>query len=290
MINNFSFAVPRYRYQSYTDYYKLIELSGFPCCFIDEMNLQKDISYIISPINGEFRPFVDSNRKNKRAKLIWYFLERPIEVTWEINDISVRGIEALDLLPDYIDEIWVADLHLYSALPISRRNFVPVGSDPGLGFSAGIDRHPEHWKYDYIHLSYPSSRRAELYSKLASKFKEAPNAWPPTREFILAETALMLNIHQDHLLMAEPLRFAVAAANKMPILSEEITNPYPLEKQWDYLSVPISEIKDWMEYTFLSYKKEDRVQNFIDIGNRIFQKLCIDFSFKKNIIEGLGLK
>src|SRR4051812_7712427 len=42
------FAHPRWDYQSYADYKKLIDLSGFKSCYMDEMDLESDNTYIFS--------------------------------------------------------------------------------------------------------------------------------------------------------------------------------------------------------------------------------------------------
>src|SRR5690242_6857119 len=82
------FCRTRYFYHSYQDLWKLVELSGFPSCYIDEIDLRADKIFIVPTINGEFRGHIQNqlaslNGEPKRAKIIWCNCERPIEVNWE---------------------------------------------------------------------------------------------------------------------------------------------------------------------------------------------------------------
>src|ERR1700678_4271845 len=94
------FARTRHIYGSYTDFWKLVELSGFDTCYIDEIDISLENTYIFTPINGEYGAHIlaQKNDPNKirRAKLIWWNLERQLSV----DNSTIDNI---------IDEIWVSD-------------------------------------------------------------------------------------------------------------------------------------------------------------------------------------
>lgn len=47
------FARPRWDYNSYTDFYRLIELSGYPLIFFDEIDPDSSNCYVMTILNGE---------------------------------------------------------------------------------------------------------------------------------------------------------------------------------------------------------------------------------------------
>ncbi len=47
-------------YRSYVDYWKLVELSKFDTCELDEVDRDSDNTYIFSPVNGNTINFINS--------------------------------------------------------------------------------------------------------------------------------------------------------------------------------------------------------------------------------------
>src|SRR6266404_2769198 len=76
------FARTRYQYQSYSDFWRLVELSNFQTCYVDQIDLENDQIYITTPINGEHRPHINHRRsilkKAQQARVVTWMLERPI--------------------------------------------------------------------------------------------------------------------------------------------------------------------------------------------------------------------
>ena len=74
------FALTRHEYDSYRDYRELVKLGNFQQCFVDEVDFSRpDTFYIVSPINGEWRPHRDKHKSSRpyNARVALWDLERP---------------------------------------------------------------------------------------------------------------------------------------------------------------------------------------------------------------------
>lgn len=204
-------ADPEY-YRPYTDYWRLVELAGFSSIWLDELEPGRDAIYILTPMNGEYEKILPRLRGSRRCKMVWWRLERPGGYDWVVDSHNADGV----------DEIWVSDRHWASRVECPGK-FVPLGSHEGLGL---FD--PTGGKiYDWIGLSYNNPRRLGVWHQI--KGQAAKTCWPPEREEILARTVFMVNVHREEYGMLEPLRFAVAAAYGMPVISEVCDDPFPFE-------------------------------------------------------------
>ena len=115
------FVKPHFHYDSYTDFWHLVELSGFDYCWIDQVNLKSKNTYIVSPINDEWH-LSWWQRIRKTARIILWDLERP----------KPRGGIKADrryLHSLGFDEIWHSDAQLAKDL---GTKFVILGSDEKL--------------------------------------------------------------------------------------------------------------------------------------------------------------
>ena len=214
------FARTRYVYDSYTDFWKLVELSEYPVVYVDEIDVKdRAKTYIAAPFNGEFFPLGEVKRK---CKIFLWNLERPLGSggAEQYKEHLTKHISN-----GYIDDVIVSDVALAK---ITGYKYVPVGSHKDLG-SPGSDK-----KYDYIHLMCYSNRRGILFdepTKPKTSFSGrsiALNGWGEARHKSLQESRFMLNVHQDTDMIMEPLRFALAAAYELPILTENLyENSYP---------------------------------------------------------------
>lgn len=257
------FARTRHHYDSYRDFLSLVELSGFDWCYIDEIDISKDVTYIWSPTNGEQRPHIDNEKKAKPkvAKLIWWNLERGYDI---------GGMDK------YCDEMWVSDRHYATFNPHFK--FVPMGSHPGLRLHAGDL--PK--VYDYCHISYKTGRRDHIYSRLNHMgLKEAPNGWFEERDKSIRSSHIMVNVHQDDYLIGEPLRVALAAAYSLPIISETITDSYPLVNGEHLLITSFNDLP-----RFVSTKLHDKAA-LAKLGSQLHNKLCIENSFRSFVEEAV---
>lgn len=215
------FARTRYDYDSYTDFWRLVELSGFPIVYVDEVEwYNREHAYIISPVNGELN--TDNARQRQCGIFLWN-LERPGDGTVENYRQSSQKYVDVGLA----DAIIVSDRHLAK---LTNFHYVPVGVHEGLG-APGVAK-----SYHYIHLMCYSLRRSFMFDYLTplSKFYGmtiAPNGWGKERDLALMASNFMLNIHQDNFPFIEPLRFALASMYGLPIVSEYSEDTFPYEQQ-----------------------------------------------------------
>ena len=215
------FARTRHIYDSYTDFWRLVELSEFPTVYVDEIDLNSPGTvYISSPFNGEFFPL--SEQKKRKSKLLLWNLERP-SASGGVDEYKLH----LDkhIKDGYISGVIVSDTTLAKATGFS---YVPLGSHPELG-EPGMNK-----SFAYIHLMCYSNRRSLLFNspqEIKNQYgglNIAPNGWGEDRHQGLQKSWLMLNVHQDDLNYLEPLRFALAIAYGLPVLSENLySEPFP---------------------------------------------------------------
>lgn len=263
------FARTRYHYDSYRDFWRLIELAGFEQCFVDGIDVEHDVVYITTPINGEIRPHMTHRRSiasgPQRCKVIWWNLERPgTDIVCETDEIL-----------QYVDRIWTSDRH-YAALD-PRFEHVVLGSDPKLRDCA----EPLERRWDWTHQSYASFRRDPIYGQLRNRgLIEGTNGWGPHRDSVLRASHLMLNVHQDIHTIGEPLRFALAAAYSLPVVSESIADAWPLRAGSEYDEVAYDRLVDRVA--------EVRHQDISALGQNLYKALCVERTFKSCVEEAIG--
>lgn len=269
------FARTRYNYDSYTDYWKLVELSGFRTCYVDQIDLEQDEFYIVSPINGELRPHVTYRRSilkgPQKARIIWWNLERPDSHDRPFARESVVGPN--NEILQYVDRIWVSDTLYHSLDP--RMQFVILGSNPWLRTADG-----EPPTYDFTVMAYLNPRRTTVLSGLTA-FRMGPNAWEPQRGKILSSSKVMLNIHQTEAPICEPLRFALAAAYKMPIISETCADAFPLKNGISILMADYNRLA--------GYASEMMRKDLSWHGERLHEELCSRWTFRTGVIKAMEI-
>lgn len=212
------FARTNHDYHSYWDFWRLVELSGFKTCWVDEMPKHLDdegTTIIFTPWNGELQPLADVHKRAHRAKVVWWNLERPDGPHASLSD-------RLDQALAFADEAWVSDKWYASLDP--RLKFVLMGSHPDLGTVKDVPI-----KYDYCHLSYAWGRREAIYKQLrAAGLREAPKAYTKEeKDEVINASRCILSLHQYEGRMVAPLRFAVAAAYKKFVFSETVETAQP---------------------------------------------------------------
>lgn len=231
------FVRTRWFYESYQDFWRLVELSEFPTCYVDEMDLyDPDKIYIVTPMNGEWRPYVDENGSRhvwenlgahqKAEKILWN-LERP----GGSGSISKYVVDNRELIEQgYVDRILTSDKWLSMKYP-DVFDYMTLGSHEDLGTPGSF----EEKEYDLVHLSCYSNPRSILFQDPDKPKKEiegmtiAPNGWGEIKDNSLKRSKFMLNIHQDGFPIVEPLRFALAAAYGLTIISEDVRSAYPYQ-------------------------------------------------------------
>lgn len=278
MDTEITFVKTRWFYQSYTDFWKLVDLSGFKTIYVDELDASKDGVYITCPMNGEWRPHLENQANRERnAHLILWNLERPSGSAGYSGEYSQKQRRLMYGLQDdgtpakcrFIDEVWVSDRQIAAE---SGMRFVVLGSDEGLG-EPGTDK-----VFDLCHMSYEVDRRRNIYRRFD---KVAPNAWPPERDTILKQSKFALNIHQDRHPFQEPLRFALFAAYGLPIITETIFDSYPwsdeymVYSEWDDMVRKVREILS---------QPYDRYQ---EMGFKARERMCKQFRFKDMVEQAV---
>lgn len=252
------FAKTRHHYDSYKDFWRLVELSGFPTCYVDEIDLASDNCYVFTPMNGEVIPHLrNESSKTKKATVVWWFLELFGATPEPSVDSVVSSVAGL------VDQIWISDMWSSTLHPSLK--YVRMGSHPDLG---GLPRAPI---YDFTHQSYAWGRRQAMYHKLKGKrFLEGPSCWGDERHAVLQTSRLMLNLHQYPGPVYPGLRFALAAAYHLPIVSESINTPDLLDG-----------IIPCVPYGTIPHAVNSMINSPGNIGEQVHQMLCQDWTFRR---------
>ncbi len=280
------FARTRWVYDSYRDFWHLVELAGFPVCYVDEIDLSLEHVYILTPYNGEVEPVMLAKRRAlvgpARARVIWWNLERPdVPGSPPLHDVVTKALES-------VTDVWVADRH-YRALD-ERQQHVSFGSHPGLAQCYGteepfsVERH-EHL-YDYAHISYVHGRRVAIHEQLKRLgLREAPGGGDhQLRDRVLRQSRVLISTHQTPSSLAEQSRLALAAAYHMPLVCEHLADPYPMRVGEHYLDATAESLP--LVVRDLSQPAE-RESVRRDLGNRLFRLLCEEHSFRTEIEAGV---
>lgn len=261
----FYFVRTRHHYDSYTDFFRLVELSGFPLCFVDEIDLHnKDNTYVLAPMNGELKAHLNWSKGRECTLLLWN-LERPN------TGLSQYIADNRALIEEkYITAVIVSDRRLAEDTGF---HYVPVGSHAGLGTVADDDK-----LHDFIHLMCYSPRRGKFFDYLTQRrtvdgFSIAPNGWGEQRDMALRTSRYMLNVHQDDTKYMEPLRFALAAAYGLPIMTEDIFDWYPYPSHIDMQF-------NLRDFQLVARRMIDTYDNKRARAMTIHKRLTTDYSFR----------
>lgn len=258
------FVRTRHDYQSYWDFWRLVEVSGFSWCHLDEMDLDDpDKTYIFTPFNGEILPYIGRAR---RCRLIWWNLERPDGNPRPIREVVDHGLSVAD-------EAWVSDRWYASLDP--RFKFVLMGSHPEFG-----DTTERPILHDYTHLSYAWGRRADLYRKLRQRgLREAPEAYSlHDKNEVLNRSRVVLSLHQYEGAMIAPLRFAVAAAYQRPVLTETCNDLLPFVDGETVLQAPYEKLGDVIG----ALLRDEPKRRYL--GYNLYRFLCHERTFRREVI------
>jgi hypothetical protein len=269
------FVRTRHSYDSYSDFWRLVELSGFRTCFVDQMDLQAEELYITTPVNGELRAPLTQPRTlgPQKARIIWWNLERPDSPSGTLEPQHTAFTAALDEIHGYVDAVWVSDRH-YATFD-SRLKFVPLGSHPGLSIN---ERSESRWDVAMMGVMIPRREGLKFLLERAG-YKVAPNGWGAERDHILRHTTIMLNVHQhdNPLPIGEPLRIALAAAYRMILVSEHLVDPSPLGVV-DYCDA-------WFDAIVAAVRNSEPHKFYAE---NLHQKLCHEYTFRRCVEEALS--
>lgn len=214
------FTRTRHVYDSYWHFWKLVELSGYETCYLDEADLD-DVGkcYVTTPLNGEIAAW----NKPRKAQTVWWCLEQ--------YDPAGGGASLPDRITSIVgpagpfDRIWGSDE--FFCAKDKRIEFVRLGSHRRLNSChLAYERAP---KYDAAPLAYLWGRRARIVEQLLDfGVRLAPASYEePARSEILASSRWLLNLQQYPEPFIAPLRPAIAAAYGCALASEPLGVPYP---------------------------------------------------------------
>ncbi len=269
--------------RSYDDFWSLVRLSGYPVCSIEEIDLTQPKAYVIVPPNDEITEAVQrmharAGEREKRARLI----------AWDLETMFEEGRDSHDRLGQVVpivDEMWVPDKLYADTLDHPKVRFVPIGSHPGLVDGELVEA--KH-RYDGIHLSCGSDHRRRYLQPMGQsrKIRMAPNGWDQHRHRALLTSAFMVNVHQWPVSSYAPLRFALAAAYRMPVFSEHVHDSWVLTPGVDYIDCSTVDLLTRFE-SLAEMARENYAEVFGEMGRRLHQKLCLDYPFRRQVEEAL---
>lgn len=251
------FVKSRKPYPSYSDFWRLVDLSGFGWKYQDEIDLSDARqTYIFVTPDG----IPDCSAA--RARTIFWQFEYAGDYTRQANRETVS-------------EQWTSDP---ADSARTGAELVILGSHPGLNPDLKRAIAPQ---YDLTMLAYMVDRRLAIKRRL-SQYEWTPD-YPGhdgyDRHQMLKATRLMLHVHQHEQPALAPIRYALAAAYHLPVLAERADDGglYGTSIIWgEYDQIPeLAELQ-------LNGKLGD------DNGQRLHQLLCVDRRFDREVLRALG--
>lgn len=233
-------------YQSYTDFWTLVDLAGYPICMPEDIRPSSANVYIIPTRNGEFP---QTGWRKPKARIIEWRFEWDAYPRWQGTEI-------------WSSDSWHAKQH--------GARYVTLGSDARLA-EAGVSERA----YDAAFLAYLTNRRSYVRDRvIAQGVKLSPNsAWDEQRAGILNASGAYLNIHQrDDVFTIAPLRLVVAAAYKLGVISEAASDAGEFASliiQEPYATL-IDRVPFWI-------RQPNTLRRY---GEALHQYLCVERTFK----------
>lgn len=253
------FVRTRWVYGSYQDFWRLVELSGFPTCYTDEVDADSDNTYILPVKNGEVNGW-----ENPRARIIFWQLE------WDEYP-HIPGIT----------EVW----HMDAAF--AKRcgyKYVPVGGHPEL---VSLPIRNDSFDYHAAFLNYMTYRRQVVQGQLLDGYqlKLTPTSlWNEERDAALRSSHVYVHVHQHNERDKQGvpgLRMVVAAAHRMPVICEEVAD----RGIFGYSTVMLSDYSHIAE--FISYNLKGDWRRLEDYGYALNSLLCYQHSFRRTVENAL---
>lgn len=260
------FARPRHHYDSYQDLYRLIELSGYPLVYFDELDPASDNCYVLTVLNGQN----EAGWPGARATIVLFDLE------WHISADSVAQYNTNVWKPGF-RRVWAADPWYARAI---GAEYVPLGSHPGLALEP-IHRNGSY-RYDVATMCYYTHRRQCVYDELTrASLRVAPNGWGYERHQALTSSRAMLHMHQhDGIATCAPQRFALAAAYELPLITETLAE-WGIFRHSHLLSSDYAHLATFTQM----WTRRNEAQILENFGRALHQLLCVEKTFRA-CVEG----
>lgn len=249
-------------YSSYRDFWRLVTLAGYSIIEAPEVDLTNaaDTYIFVTP-----EPWPDVS--GAAARCIAWELEYAGDYT---HDTGAWG-----------GELWASDTTWAKE---HNARFVLMGSDARLAMDASPQPSDVEMTigYDVTLLGYMTPRRARIKAELPSLRWTADYPGDQIgRHTILSYTRLMLHVHQhEDARYTAPLRIALAAAYKLPVVSEAVYAPGPYHKRIWYA-----------DYGDLAREVKARIANLDGLrrrGDTLHEWLCVKQPFADIVKEALA--
>lgn len=252
-------------YDGYWDWKHLAELSGYPTIWLNEIDPESDNTYILSPLNGDWT----HGWQDPKARLILHDLE------WRLSEGGHAWDKSELVVPPGVAEVWASDKWYAD---ITGAKYVPLGSHPGLVQNEA----PASEQYDATFQAYIWGRRNHMEDLLKTAgVSIAPSKWNPDRDALLKSTTAMLHVHQwDAIHTIAPLRFAIAAAYGLPLISEQVQQRSIFDGV--ALFTTYDAMPDYVKTLVKRYPDKLR-----EHGAALHELLCVEHSFRKNVEAAL---
>lgn len=259
------FATTRTFYQSYVDFWRLVELSGYHVCYVDEIEPESANTYIVTPCNGEWQQGWD----NPTARIILWQLE------WALDEYPF-------VRPPGVAEVWCSDS--WQAERIEAK-YVPMGSHRELkqGITPASDA---TLTYDTAFMGYMVPRRERITTDLtALGVSQSPiHAWDIERHLALIHSKSYLHVHQwSHVPGVPALRVVVAAAYRLPFITETCADAGLFAKHHTFLQADYGHLSRFVKL----WTQETDHHRLEDFGWALNELLCDQLTFRKSVEAAL---
>ena len=251
------FCKTRYQdigYHSYNDLWNMVAWAGYPIIYVDQIDPQSDNTYIFTPMNGE----CVNGWPNAKATIIQWQLE------WELTEEHNP--------PVGVKRVWVSDAEFAKR---KGYEYVAMGGDKRLNEASDMNK-----IYDVSFLSYQTPRRQYITQKIKEKgLSVAPNSglWGSVRSTVLNQSKVIIHVHQQEATSGvAPLRWCIAAAHKMPLISETLPD-YGI---FDFRYMMQARYERLADFT-KTILNEDRILS--EYSEALHQLLCVDYTFQRSV-------
>ncbi len=260
------------RYSSYTDFWRLVELSGFPIVESSQVHFDEDILYIWAELDVEFMVLVnDQPKERRRARTAFWHIEPVDRRASDRKDAAAWWKASLDQTLKLVDVVWVSDMGILAMDP--RATWVCFGGHKGLREKASGSGPA----YDVAHLGQRTPRREKVISELERRdITVSPSPWGAERIQILSSSKLMLDVQRlEGIPLVTPIRWVTAAAYELPLVREELPDPLPLVAGESILMAPIDKLADRVE--------EALGMDLLPIGRAAWKIFCQTHTFRNSV-------
>ncbi len=256
-------------YSSYTDFWRLVELSGFPIVDQSQVHFESDRLYVWVEMDVDFMvPVSDHPKSTRRARTAFWHIEPVDRRASATTDAATWWKRSLDQTLLLVDDVWVSDMGIFRMDPRSR--WVCFGGHPGLRENVA-NTGP---RYDVAHIGQVTPRREKVITELELRgISVSPGPRGESRIWILSSSKLMLDVQRlEGVPLVTPIRWVTAAAYKLPLVREELPDPSPLVKDESILMAPYDKLADRVE--------EALYQDLTPIGHAAWKAFCETNTFR----------